>query len=149
MIYTSNYYSCNLQDPGINFYSISGDRGKRANFKGQYYSKLAPKKSFWQIWHNNIGKVPDDENNRFYVREFYRQTLFGLCAEEVYEELNSPITILFCYEPHDQFCHRFIVSAWWEITIGEDVSEVVQQANGELRVVNRPTWIKPYLQTIM
>ena len=27
------------------------------------YPKLAPKYSFWEIWHYNIGKRSDEENN--------------------------------------------------------------------------------------
>ena len=45
-------------------YSISGNRGKDANYEGRFYHKLAPKYSFWKIWHDNIGKVSEEENNR-------------------------------------------------------------------------------------
>lgn len=38
-------------------YSISGNRGKDANYQGKCYPELAPKLSFWKVWHNNIGKI--------------------------------------------------------------------------------------------
>ena len=37
-------------------YSILGNRGKDAGYTGKCYPKLAPKYSFWEIWHYNIGK---------------------------------------------------------------------------------------------
>ena len=59
MIYTSSY---DEQKRTIyKTYSISGDRGQKVNYKGEYYSKLAPKKSFWQVWHDNIGKISEEE----------------------------------------------------------------------------------------
>ena len=37
--------------------SISGNRGKDANYQGKCYPELAPKLSFWKVWHDNIGKI--------------------------------------------------------------------------------------------
>ena len=59
MIYTSSYKNCNTDK--YNIYSISGDRGKRVGYVGNYYSALAPKKDFWQTWHDNIGILSYDE----------------------------------------------------------------------------------------
>lgn len=42
-----------------NLISISGDRGKSVGFEGKTMSQLAPKLSFWKVWHNNIGKIPE------------------------------------------------------------------------------------------
>ena len=70
MISTSSYN--NWQTKKYITYSISGNRGKDAGYEGNYYPKLAPKLSFWKIWHDNIGKISEEENNKYYVLEFYK-----------------------------------------------------------------------------
>lgn len=55
MIYTSSHEE--WQSTIYETYSISGNRGKDANYNGKYYKELAPKKDFWIVWHNNIGKI--------------------------------------------------------------------------------------------
>lgn len=121
MIYTSNYYNCksNL----FKKYSISGDRGRMANYDGECYPKLAPKKEFWEVWHNNIGKINEEENLKYYIREYWLQVLSKLDVNEVYKELDR--SILLCYESKDEFCHREIIAAWFELfLIGVSVPEV-------------------------
>lgn len=102
-------------------YTISGNRGKDANYEGKCYPKLAPKLSFWEIWHDNIGTIPEEENNKYYIREYYKQVLSKLDPNQVYKELDN--SILLCYEKNEEFCHRHIVSAWFEILLGTEVPE--------------------------
>ena len=123
-------------------YAISGNRGKDANYHGECYPKLAPKLSFWKIWHDNIGKISEEENNRYYVSEYYKQVLSKLDPEEVYRELDN--SILLCYEPITKFCHRHIVAAWFELFLDVDVPEV-NVSNNEIELVERPSYIKEYL----
>ncbi len=123
-------------------YAISGNRGKDANYYGECYPKLAPKLSFWKVWHDNIGRISEDENNRYYVREYYKQVLSKLDPEMVYRELDN--SILLCYEPITKFCHRHIVAAWLELYLDVDVPEV-NVSNNEIEVVERPDYIKEYL----
>ena len=52
MIYTCSHH--NYQSNLYKTYAISGNRGKTVNYQGECFSKLAPKLSFWQIWHNLI-----------------------------------------------------------------------------------------------
>jgi len=144
MIYTSSYE--NWKSNKYKTYSISGDRGKKANYKGDCYSKLAPKKNFWKIWHDNIGIISDDENNQFYIEEYWKQVLSKLNPEEVFRDLDS--SVLLCYEPNTEFCHRHIVSAWLEISLGIKVPE--KKANGyQIEEINRPKYIKKYLEKII
>ena len=93
MICTSSYEECQSNK---NFtYSISGNRGKDVNYKGNCYPKLAPKLSFWKVWHENIGKMSEEENNKYYINEYYKQVLAKLDPKDVYEELeNSIITAI-------------------------------------------------------
>ena len=119
MISTSGYN--NWQSNQYITYSISDDREKSVNYKGRCYSKLAPKLSFWKIWHDNIGKVSAEENNRYYVQEYWNQVLSKLDPQQVYDELDY--SILLCYESNTEFCHRHIVAAWFEILLGINVFE--------------------------
>ena len=62
MIKTGNYK--NFESCLFKTVSISGDRGKGANYKGDCYPSLAPKLSFWKKWHDNIGNVSEEKNNK-------------------------------------------------------------------------------------
>lgn len=120
MIYTCSYknFNTNLLK-GI---SISGDRGKSVDFSGQAYPSLAPKKEFLKIWHNNIGRISDEENNRYYIEEYYKQVLSHLDPLKVFRDLDY--TTLLCYEDTNDFCHRHIVAAWFKLFLDFDVKEV-------------------------
>ena len=100
-------------------YSISGNRGKDVNYQGKCYSELAPKLSFLKVWHNNIGRISEEENNRYYVQEYWNQVLSKLDPEKVFRDLDY--SVLLCYEPNTEFCHRHIVAAWFEILLGVKV----------------------------
>lgn len=104
-ILTSNYKSIK----NGNRISISGDKGKTANFEGKTLSELAPKKEFWQKWHDNIGKINEEENTLYYVKEYYHQVLKKLDPEILYNSLPNK-TILLCYEESTDFCHRHLVA---------------------------------------
>ncbi len=141
MIYTSSY----KEQKGTMFktYSISGDHGQEVNYNGEHYSKLAPKKSFWQVWHDNIGKISEEENNKYYVKEYFKQVLLKLDPEEVYDELNG--STLLCYENNNDFCHRHIVAAWFELLLNKKVPEI----NYLREEVERPEYIKEYLEEVI
>lgn len=144
MISTSSHN--NWQTDKYITYSISGNRGKDVNYKGRCYPKLAPKYSFWKIWHENIGKISEEENNRYYVQEYWNQVLSKLNPEQVYRELEY--SVLLCYEENTEFCHRHIIAFWFEILLGINVPE--QKFNGHIiEDVERPIYIKEYLEEAM
>lgn len=144
MIYTSSYE--NFKTNKCNCYSISGNRGKDANYRGKCYSKLAPKLSFWKIWYDNIGKIPEEENNRYYIEEYFNQVLSKLNSDEVYRELDE--STLLCYESNEEFCHRHIVAAWFEICLGISVPEV-KITDYNIEELERPKYIKECLNEIV
>ncbi len=123
MIYTSSHKD--WQSTFFKTYAISGNRGKDVSYNGRYYSLLAPKKEFWQIWHNNIGIIPDDKNNKYYIEEYFKQVLIKLDPIKVYNELDD--SALLCYESYKEFCHRHIVSAWFELFLNKKVDEAKSQ----------------------
>lgn len=144
MISTSSYKNWNSDK--YRTYSISGDRGRDVSYSGDCYLDLAPRKKFWRVWKDNRGKISDEENNRFYVQEYWNQVLSKLDPEKVYRELDN--SVLLCYEDNDLFCHRHIVAYWFEILLGVDVFE--EKANDyDIEIVDRPEYIKQYLEDAM
>ena len=141
MIYTSNYNNLEFIKNPI---SISGDRGKQAGYQGKYYSKLAPKKDMWVKWHNNIGKVSESTNNRFYIREYLKTVLINLDAFETLKELDN--YTLLCYEKNNEFCHRHIVAFWLEDNLAMKVPEIAFENNKQI-VLPRPDYIKEIYET--
>ena len=138
MIYTSNYNNC-FKERDIRLVSISGDRGKKAKFEGDYYSSLAPKHDFWLLWHNNYLNKSEIENNRFYISQYLINVLSKLNPEQVYKDLNN--SILLCYEDSKQFCHRHIDAYWLEDELGIIVPEI-GYIGGNMTYLERPKYIK-------
>ena len=144
MIHTSSHK--NLKSNYYLTYAISGNRGKDAGYTGKCYPTLAPKLSFWREWHDNIGKVSEEENNRFYIEEYYKQVLSNLDSEKVYSDLDH--SILLCYEDNEEFCHRHIVAAWFELMLDVHVPEL-KNINGKLVEVEKPAYSKEYLDDVI
>ena len=144
MIRTSNYN--NFKDSIYKTYSISWGMGKELGYNGKSYMELAPKKEFWRTWKDNIGKISEEENNKYYIEQYYDLVLSKLDVEEVYNHLNY--SILLCYEDSNMFCHRHIVAAWIELLLDEKVAEV-NVIDGKIVEVERPDYIKEYLEEIM
>jgi hypothetical protein len=147
MIFTSSYNDWQLDK--YRKVSISGDRGKKINYQGEYYSLLAPKLSFWKIWHDNIGKIPEEENTKYYMREYYKQVLSKLDPQDVYNLIPDG-SILLCYEDNDKFCHRFPFCFWIELFLGEKTSEVYENPRREtLHKLERPEYLKDMFEEII
>lgn len=136
MLYTGNYTNCK----GNMCVSISGDRGKKANFSGLAYPTLAPRLNFWQIWYDNIGKIPEEENTRYYIHEYYEQVLKKLDPYKVFDELDN--SILLCYENEKEFCHRHLVAFWLEENLNIKVNEVKVTKTCGLINLDRPEYLR-------
>ena len=144
IILTSNY---NNMIHG-NKISISGDKGKKVNFKGKTLSELAPKKEFWQKWHDNIGKISEEENTLYYVKEYYHQVLKKLDPELLLDSLPNK-TILLCYEESEEFCHRHLVAFWLELFLDINTYEVKELENYKLEIKQRPEYLKDILENVI
>lgn len=142
-------YTCNHKNYDSNYYrtfAISGNRGKDANYTGEVFSLLAPKFSFWKIWHDNIGISPEEENIKYYIKEYYKQVLKKLDVKEIYQKLDN--SILLCYEDNDEFCHRHIVAEWFQMLLDVEVPEV--KVTGQyVEKIKRPEYIRNYLRDVM
>ena len=144
MIYTSSYKE--VKNKELNTISISKDKGEDASYVGDVYLDLAPKRDFFKTWRNNIGIIPDEENNAYYMDEFYDKVLSVLDVEKVYNDLDGKV--LLCYEDNMDFCHRHIVAAWFELLLGFEIPEV-KIVDNKMIFVERPKYIKDYLEKIM
>lgn len=144
-INTASYINCQTEN-GI---SISGDRGAEVGFIGKCLPMLAPKYGFWKVWHDNIGKISEEENTRYYMREYFRQCLSKLDPEEVFNLIPNDAKLL-CYEENDQFCHRHLFAFWIELFLGEKTSEVYENPKREtLRKLDRPEYLKDMFEEII
>lgn len=144
MIITSSHK--NWQSDKYITYAISGNCGQDANYQGKCYPQLAPKLSFWKIWHENIGCISEEDNNRFYVQEYWNQVLLKLDPEQVYRKLDN--SVLLCYESNNEFCHRHIVASWFELLLGVNVPEK-KAKEYKIEEVDKPEYIKQYLEDAM
>ena len=98
VIYTSNYKNI----INGNKISISKDKGKDAGYEGNVLLSLAPKEDFFRIWKTNIGKISEEENNLYYIKNFYEQILKNKDPEIFIETLPNN-SILLCYEENNCF----------------------------------------------
>lgn len=76
MIYTSSYKDA--QTKKYHTLSISKDKGRDADYEGNYDLRLAPLESFFRVWKNNREKVPENENTDYHINKFYHQVLKNL-----------------------------------------------------------------------
>lgn len=86
-------------------------------YTGVQYKKLAPKYDFFIKWKENY-------DNDFYIREYDSRVLSVLEPHAVVKDLYRNISlsdvdinnldiIFLCYEKPGDFCHRHLVSKWF------------------------------------
>lgn len=142
-VYTGCYQTCKVG----NLISISGDRGKCLNFNGKAIPQLAPKRSFWNEWHNNIGRIPFYDNTRYYIQEYCRQVLLNVNILKLLENEKEPI--LLCYESSDDFCHRHVLAEYINLMYGIEVFEIEINDIGEIIYKQRPKYIREILEEVI
>lgn len=142
-IFTGNYEECKVG----NLISISGDRGRSVGFNGKAIPQLAPKREFWNIWHENIGKIPEEENTRYYINEYYKQVLSKVDIEELLKDEKDPI--LLCFEKGQQFCHRHVLAEYIEMKYKIKVRDIKIDENLNIIENERPENIRRILEEII
>ena len=102
------------QEQGLIPISICGKAPEWYN--GLQYKKLAPKWSFFNEWKSGSHKGDND----YYIEHFNEEVLDNLNSSEIEKELKrlakrrtSEKIILICYEKPGDFCHRHLVSDWF------------------------------------
>lgn len=142
-IFTGNYEECKAG----NLISISGDRGKSVGFEGKVIPELAPKREFWKIWRGNIGVIPEEENTRYYIENYYKQVLSKVDIEDLLKDEKDPI--LLCYEKGQDFCHRHVLAEYIEMTYGVKVHDIKIDENLNIEENERPKYIRKMLEDVM
>lgn len=142
-IFTGNYEECKAG----NLISISGDRGRKIRFIGKAMPKLAPKKEFWTTFNNNIGKIPEEENIRYYIEEYFKQVLSKVDIEELLKDEKDPI--LLCYEKGQDFCHRHVLAEYIEIMYGIEVRDIKVDEKLNIEENRRPGYIRTILEDVI
>ena len=91
-------------------------------YTGPEFKLLAPKYSFLKLYKD--GQINEDE----YTNQYYNLVLSKLDAAEVYNKLvtnyGEDVSLL-CYEKPTDFCHRHIVSIWFEMELNIIVKELI------------------------
>lgn len=142
-IFTGSYSNCTHG----NLISISFDKGKNAGFKGKSMSQLAPNYDFFKIWKNNIGKISEEKNTKYYINEYYTQVLSKIDIEALLKDEQFPI--LLCYENSNEFCHRHVLAEFINIKYGIYVYEIEQLDDLFYKVHERPKNIRQTLEEVM
>ena len=104
-------------------------------------------RGFWNIWHSNIGKIPEIENTRYYIEQYYIQVLSQIDIEDLLKDENDPI--LLCYEKGQEFCHRHVLAEYIELIYGTRVRDIKidEQLNVEENI--RPRFIRKILEEVV
>ena len=142
-VFTGNYTDCKVG----NLISISGDRGRSVGFEGKAIPKLAPKKVFWDIWHDNIGKISEEENTKYYIREYYNQVLSKVNIEELLKNEKDPI--LLCFERKQDFCHRHVLAEYINIRYGIEVPDIIIDEKLNIIENAKPKNIRRILEEVL
>ena len=110
MIYTGYFNRLKeYEEAGLTPICIAGYPPKEINFTGIRFPALAPKKIWWQEWHDN------HLSHEWYEQKYNETVLNRLSAVETSEKLRSygEDVILLCVEKPSEFCHRHLVSKWF------------------------------------
>lgn len=113
ILYTSSYEINGNHPKAV---SISGEVPE--GFTGKTYRKLAPKRYFYD-------KYIEDGDIDAYSKEFYEKVLTNLDPYKVLNDLEDQ-SIMLCYEPFGEFCHRHLVAEWLEASGLARVTELVK-----------------------
>lgn len=81
------------------------------------YTKLSPKKQWWNIWHEKFKDCLNCLESINYYTNYYKKTVLDkLKPQDVYNDLmeisDRKNVVLLCYETPEKFCHRHLVSEW-------------------------------------
>lgn len=127
MIYTS--YFANVKGvlgkkPNIRFCSIAGktpdwflEFNEKLGLKSFNCISLAPKYSWWKIWHEKFKDNYESEESMNWYIERYKDTVLDilspqLTVKKLYAMSDHNDICLLCYETPEKFCHRHLVQEW-------------------------------------
>lgn len=124
MIYTSYFSKVKAlagQNLNLVFVSIAGiipNWFDNSLIEIHKFKKLMPKYKWWSEWREMFSSNLDSyESKSWYSNKYHETILDKLNAREVYNELldlsDHKDVVLLCYETPEKFCHRQLVSQWF------------------------------------
>lgn len=120
----TSYFAKAAKDPdavSIALYSPSW-------YKGREYKKLAPEARL-------LKKYKQDKDVSFYIQYYQKSVLDKLDPKQVFDELGKK-AILLCWEKSAEFCHRHLVSWWFEKNLRIKVKELNSDKEYQLDGLN-------------
>lgn len=129
MTYTSCFDSISSiksADPDAVFIAVSG--AVPADYSGERLVSVAPKRSWWQFWHDTYAGHYESKESVDYYTACYKSTVLGRLSqadviEEVKQIAGERNSYLLCFEPPGQFCHRHLLASWLNEVCDEKVIE--------------------------
>ena len=122
MIYTSYFGNIKRilnENKDVEFFSIAGKSPDFYKKENRFeLSILAPKYKWWKEWKDKFSdNLESEESINFYEEKYYETVLKNLNPQTIVNTLyrigNGKDIILLCYETPEKFCHRKIVSEWF------------------------------------
>jgi hypothetical protein len=120
MIYTSYFDKVPLirsSNPNLVFVSVAG---KTPNNLDNIHkmNELSPQIGWWNLWHKLFIKNLDSEESQYWYKDkYYVSVLKKLKARDIEDKLmklsNGNDVVLLCYEEPHKFCHRHLISEWF------------------------------------
>lgn len=148
MIYTCSYE--NFNSFSYKSISIDIDKGQKAKKDSLYLvstnKNLIPSKQLKETWQKNKTILTEEENTKYFIEEYYKNTLSILNPEKVYKELDY--SFLLSREKSNELSARHIVAAWLELLLNIDITEVKVEAL-HISKLEKPKYIKNILETII
>jgi hypothetical protein len=108
MILTSNFKTA-----GHLLQAVAICRGLPRGWQGRVYKPLAPS---WKL-------VKAGLSREAFIKVYRAEVLDKLDARQVIQDLGEG-TILLCWEPPGEFCHRRVAAAWLQKELGVEVPEL-------------------------
>ena len=122
MIYTSYFGNIKRilnENKDVEFFSIAGKSPDFYKKENRFELPiLAPKYKWWKKWKDKFSdNLESEESINFYEEKYYETVLKNLNPQTIVNTLyrigNGKDIILLCYETPEKFCHRKIVSEWF------------------------------------
>lgn len=118
----TSYFSNLKKLKELNYTPISICGKPPCFYNGLEMKILAPKYSFFKEWKEN--KINNDD----YIKLYYNLVLKNMNPKEIYniffQKSNQNKVVLLCYEKPFDFCHRHIISVWFNHFLKINIPEI-------------------------
>ena len=94
--------------------------------------KVAPRRAWWSEWHEKFKDDYESDESKAWYDEKYRSTVLDVLdpagiLSEIKEFAGGSNAYLLCYETPEKFCHRHILTSWFNLSINAGVEEWEQK----------------------